>query len=137
MTKVGYRTNEDKILKEAAMTDRESDHPEDLPWNDSPADSLAPLGSHDPEPGEVTDDSRDLSGTNIPDDPYRRDTLDERLAEESPESEIAPPEAAFEIADVGRGDEGRVAPLDRDDTLRSPAQAAEESAIHVVDDDRI
>ena len=33
-----------------------TEHPEDLPWNDAPADSDAPLGSAEPDPAEVTGD---------------------------------------------------------------------------------
>src|SRR5579863_1779445 len=70
-----------------------SEHPEDLPWNDAPADSDAPLGSGEPDPAEVSGDEDDpairdssLAGRLHDVDEYRRDTLDERLGEEEPDT---------------------------------------------------
>jgi len=69
-----------------------TDHPEDLPWNDAPADSDAPLGDAEPDPAEVSGDEDDpairdasLAGRLHDVDEYRRDTLDERLSEEEPD----------------------------------------------------
>ena len=62
-------------------------HPEDLPWNDEPGDTLAWPASREPEPAEVDGgedgDERDASQPVVDDsDLNRRQTLDERLAAE-------------------------------------------------------
>ena len=120
------------------MTDREQKHPEDLPWNDAGADDDVPAGSHDPAPGEVVDDERDLSTSNFPDDPYRRDTLDERLAEELPDRAARDQGGAIDLVDQGNRDD--LAELDEpdvDDALHSPAEPAEDAAIHIIGEDQL
>ncbi len=125
-----------------------TDHPEDLPWNDAPADSDAPLGSGDPDPAEVTGDEDDpaledesLAGRLHDVDEYRRETLDERLSEEEPdraatfqESEagsIQAPENGDDDIALLRGEPDQSDSLERDD------QSAEEAAIHVIPDGRV
>ena len=124
-----------------------TDHPEDLPWNDAPADSDAPLGSGDPDPAEVTGDEDDpaledasLAGRLHDVDEYRRETLDERLSEEEPDRA-----ATFQESDAGsiqapeNGDDD-IALLrgepDQSDLLERDDQSAEEAAIHVIPDGR-
>lgn len=84
----------------------------DLPWNDVPADSDVIEGTEEPDPAEVEGDEGeevDVSRPPIADisAQYRRDTLDERLAEEVPDRLVAE---------------------DDDDD-----EAAEEAALHVTD----
>lgn len=121
-------------------------HLEDLPWNDEPADNDVVPGSEEPDPAEVV-------GTE--DDPARRDTslpgrldigvdhidtLDERLAEEvqdrtvreqDPEAgELQAPESGEDGFDASLGEDDQGGPLEDRDA------PAEEAAIHVVSDDR-
>ena len=119
------------------MKDRENQHPEDLPWNDSSADSNAPVGSHDPAPADVLDGA-DRSGANFPSDPYHRDSLEERLAEEAPERGGREGDGeTVSLADEGsRDDRADIGEPDDEDSPQSPAQPAEEAAIHLVEDDR-
>jgi hypothetical protein len=91
-----------------------TEHPEDLPWNDAPADSDAPLGSGDPDPAEVTGDEDDpairdasLAGRLHDVDEYRRETLDERLSEEEPDRAAAsqePEAGALQAPESGDDD---------------------------------
>lgn len=123
-----------------------TDHPEDLPWNNT-ANSDAPLGSGDPDPAEVTGDEDDpaledasLAGRLHDVDEYRRETLDERLSEEEPDRA-----ATFQELDAGsiqapeNGDDD-IALLrgepDQSDLLERDDQSAEEAAIHVIPDGR-
>ena len=71
------------------MADRDpvTPHPEDLPWNDVPADSDVVLGTEEPDPAEVVGDEGeevDVSYRGARDLDHH-DTLDERLAEEEPD----------------------------------------------------
>lgn len=130
------------------MRDRpDREHPEDLPWNDVPADSDVVVGSEEPDPAEVEGDEGeevDVSRRGPPTarDSNRRDTLDERLAEEEPDRALsaADPEAGdIQAAEPGQDgvalDPGEP---DLDQALdRAGDEAAEESAIHVVDERRI
>ena len=118
--------------------ERDDSHQEDLPWNDAPADADVPSGSHDPAPAEVVDDEHDLSGSNFPADPYRRDTLDERLAEELPDRPGRIDVGAVDLVDEGnRDDLAELEEIDQEDALQSPAESAEEAAIHIIDEDRL
>src|ERR1700682_4599826 len=79
------------------MTERGPQGPQqqDMPWNDSPADSEAPPGSEEPDPAEVLegDDGEAVDSTDNPQleaDFYHRDSLDERLAGEGPEASLRP-----------------------------------------------
>ncbi|MEA2683340.1 MAG: hypothetical protein QOK05_1668 [Chloroflexota bacterium] len=111
---------------------------QDLPWNDSPADSEAPVGSAEPEPAEVVGDEgeeEDSSGS-AAQDPYARDTLDQRLAEEEPDAASGrTDEPGVQLVDPARG--GGDVELGEDDSSdeADPADiSAEESAVHVRDD---
>jgi hypothetical protein len=117
-------------------------HPEDLPWNDAPADSDVPVGSEEPEPAEVTGDDGDEHDTSSPrvpdpDEKYRADTLSERLAEEEPDRALKPQGAAWagELVDpdIGGGDVDRAE--DDDNDVDEPG--AEEAAMHIRDDDEV
>jgi len=122
-------------------------HPEDLPWNDSPADSDAPPGSEEPDPAEVDGDEDDPAQRDASlrpryrdVDEYRRDTLDERLSEEEPDraaqfqepgaGELQAPESGDDDIQVLRGER------DQDDASDPLDEAAEDAAIHVIPDNR-
>jgi hypothetical protein len=121
------------------------DHPEDLPWNDAPADSDAPLGNGEPDPAEVSGDEDDpamldasLAGRLHDVDEYRRETLDERLSEEEPDRArlFEEPEAgALQAPETGDDD---IALLrgepDRFDSVDADDESAEDAAVHVVPD---
>ena len=89
-----------------------SDHPEDLPWNDTPSGSDALPGSDEPAIAEVVGDEDDPAQLDLSLDPrvqdldeYHRDTLDERLAEEEPDVAAAaqePEAGALQAPEVGR-----------------------------------
>jgi hypothetical protein len=126
--------------------ERMTEHPEDLPWNDVPADSDVPPGSDEPDPAEVVGDEddpakRDLTARRRLDQAteYTQEALDQRLAEEEPDvlsrtpagraGEIQAPEDAEDDIDLDLGEpdgEDPVEPLDL---------PAEEDAIRLVDDD--
>ncbi len=120
-----------------------TEHPEDLPWNDSPADSDAPPGSEEPDPAEVDGDEddpaqRDASrrrGVSEVDE-YRRETLDERLSEEEPDraTQFQEPEAGSLQAPESGDDDIQVlrGERDQDDELDSRDQSAEDAAVHVI-----
>ena len=118
----------------------ETAHPEDLPWNDAPADSAAAFGSEEPDPAEVDGDegeevdvSRRVTSGRV--DAYRRETLNERLAEEEPDrlvEEQEPEAGEFQLPEGGR-DDIRLEPAEVD--LPEPGDvgvvAAEDAAVHV------
>lgn len=119
-------------------------HPEDLPWNDVPADSDAPPGSGQPDPAEVVGDEGeefDAASHRVPDPylKYREESLDERLAEEEPDPALrgeADPEAgALQVSDSGEdvdlGEEDDIDPVEGEDA------AAEEAAIHIRPEGRV
>lgn len=123
------------------MPDRDpaSNHPEDLPWNDVPADSDVTSLMSEPDPAEVVGDEgqeKDISHRSAP-DAYHRDTLDERLAEEVPDQvaiaedpaagQLQAPESDSDDIAVDAGEPDQVEPADADD------MGAEEAAIHVVE----
>jgi hypothetical protein len=114
-------------------------HPEDLPWNDVPDDDALIPGAVEPDPAEVVGDetdARDLAAHDAT-DPNARETLDQRLAEEEPDSTVedgAPP--SVQLVDGESGEDGvelaERDPLDDDiDTDEEPP--AEEAAIHISD----
>jgi hypothetical protein len=121
-----------------------TDHPEDLPWNDTPADSDAPLGSGEPDPAEVTGDEDDpalkdasLAGRLHDVDEYRRDTLDERLSEEEPDRAVLSEEPeAGELQAPEAGDDDIAVSSGEPDAWESPEddddESAEEAAVHVI-----
>ena len=121
-----------------------SEHPEDLPWNDAPADSDAPLGSGEPDPAEVVGDEDDpaiedasLAGRLHDVDEYRRETLDERLSEEEPDraarsqgpetGELQAPETGDDDIALQRGEPDLFDAVDEDDD-----ESAEDAAVHVI-----
>jgi hypothetical protein len=126
-----------------------SEHPEDLPWNDAPADSDAPLGSGEPDPAEVSGDEDDpairdasLAGRLHDVDEYRRDTLDERLSEEEPDRALLsqePEAGALQAPESGDDDiallRGEQDPSDSVDD-DGGGESAEDAAIHVIPDKR-
>jgi hypothetical protein len=117
--------------------------PEDLPWNDVPADDEALPGTTEPDPAEVVGDAenaRDLRARRVL-DPNRRESLDERLAEEEadrPSGTAPAPRGGALIAseegeeDVELAEADDIDPPGEDDEL-----PAEEAAIRIVDEDRI
>lgn len=119
-----------------------TDHPGDLPSNDSPADSDAPLGSAEPDPAEVTGDEDDpaledasLQGRLHDVDEYRRDTLDERLSEEEPDRAAGAEEPeAGELQAPESGDDDIALLRGESDEFDSeePDDDAEETAIHLI-----
>ena len=113
-----------------------TEHPEDLPWNDTPADSDAPLGSGEPDPAEVSGDEDDpalrdasLAGRLHDVDEYRRETLDERLSE-AEAGALQAPEAGDDDIALLRGEP------DRMDSFGDDDESAEDAAVHVVPDRR-
>jgi hypothetical protein len=123
-----------------------TEHPEDLPWNDAPADSDAPLGAGEPDPAEVTGDEDDpairdasIAGRLHDVDEYRRETLDERLSEEEPDrvmqaeepeaGELQAPEAGDDDIALQRGEPDLLDSLDDDE------EPAEDAAVHEIDGD--
>ncbi len=124
------------------MPDREQ-HPEDLPWNDAPADSEQPPGSEEPEPAEVVGeegDESDTTGPRVPDpyEKYQRESLDDRLAEEEPDHGSGRPAAdlAGGLVDPDQGG-GDVYRADQEDADDVDEPGAEDGAIHMRDEDRI
>ena len=124
-----------------------TEHPEDLPWNDTPADSDAPLGSGEPDPAEVSGDEDDpalrdasLAGRLHDVDEYRRETLDERLSEEEPDraAQLGAPEAgALQAPEAGDDDLALLrGEPDRMDSFVDDDESAEDAAVHVVPDRR-
>ena len=119
----------------------------DEPWNDVPADDDLPGGVAEPAPGEVVGDEddpaeRDLASHRVPDpmEKYTPDTLDQRLAEEEPDVAASrADEASPELVDMRDGSgEVRLGERDSNDgTAVAEEPAAEEAAIHVVDEDRV
>lgn len=118
---------------------------DDLPWNDVPADSDVVPGTLEPDPAEVEGDDGeevDVSHPPMPDSlrSNRRESLDERLAEEVPDraSQEQDPEAGGVLApEAGESD----ITLDRgepdDDSEDAGDEPAEEAAMHIVEDDRV
>jgi hypothetical protein len=91
------------------MNEREPNrqHPEDFPWNDVPGDSAVVSGREEPPPAEVVGedgDEHDLTShrNSAFEDRYHHDTLNERLAEEEPESRLTPaPDKVAELQGPG------------------------------------
>jgi hypothetical protein len=124
------------------MAGREPDteHPEDLPWNDIPADSDVVFGTEEPDPAEVEGDEGeevDVSRPSSPDSAakYQRDTLDQRLAEEEPDraaQEQAPEAGELQAAESG-ADDVSVDSGEADQTEPGDVgdEAAEDAAVHM------
>ncbi|MDP9326513.1 MAG: hypothetical protein M3O87_08280 [Candidatus Dormibacteraeota bacterium] len=123
------------------MSDRDpaGPHSEDLPWNDVPADSDVVPGTEEPDPAEVggtEDDSAAFdTAAHAPqdiDDKYRRDTLDQRLAEEVPDRPEHGGDPIVSVYGAADGDEAGAAEGDDDDS-GADDQSAQESAMHLTD----
>ena len=116
-----------------------SQHPEDLPWNDVPADSDVIPGTEEPPPAEVFGDDNEEYDQASPSprdsDTYHRDTLNERLSEEEPESRLGPT-AERDAEFQGAEPDGYVLLAETEDdeqTNGSDELPAEDAAIHVTD----
>jgi hypothetical protein len=118
-------------------------HPEDMPWNDVPADNDVVIGAGEPDPAEVVGDEGeevDISHRSAP-DPYHRDSLDERLSEEEPDvltrarrpetGELQAPESSSDDIAVERGEPDQTEPAD------AGTEAAEDAAVHLLDSDSV
>lgn len=123
-----------------AGRDPNTAHPEDLPWNDVPADSDVVFGTEEPDPAEVEGDEGEEVDVSRPSSPdpaakYRRDTLDQRLAEEEPDraaheqepeaGELQAPESGADDVLVDSGEADQAEPAEVSD------EAAEDAAVHV------
>jgi len=114
----------------------------DAPWTDVPADSDVIPGTEEPDPAEVVGDDgdeRDLASAQLDQsqDAYRRDTLDERLAEEEPEvvlRGIPAAQAGELVAPEDAGDDVVVGEADPDDDDEVDEPGAEDAAMHIVDE---
>lgn len=123
-----------------AKRDPVSAHPEDLPWNDVPADSDVVFGTQEPDPAEVEGDHGeevDVScpSAHRPGRQDRRDTLDQRLAEEEPDrlAQAQEPEAGdLQAPASGSGDlfVEREEP-DQTEPADAGVAAAEDAAVHI------
>jgi hypothetical protein len=107
----------------------------DAPWRDVPADSDVVSGTEEPDPAEVVGDEgdeRDPVSHRLDEstDIYRRDTLDERLAEEEPEAPLRgqPAAEADQLQAPERGGDDVIVEETEDDP---DELAAEDAAIHV------
>ncbi|MGA7988986.1 MAG: hypothetical protein WCB51_11380 [Candidatus Dormiibacterota bacterium] len=118
-----------------------SDHPEDLPWNDSPADSDAPPGTGEPAPAEVVGDEDDPAQLDLSLDPrlqdvdeYRRETLDERLLEEEPDraAQAQEPEVGELQAPESGDDDISLQSAEHDGRESDGGESAEDAAVHLV-----
>jgi hypothetical protein len=117
---------------------------EDLPWNDAPADTDVVPGTEEPDPAEVEGDEDDDAEVDVSHPPspdvdarYRRDTLDERLAEEEPDRTLTEQDAEAGGIQAAESDDADVsldlgeADDDGDDDL-----SAEDAAVHIRPEDR-
>ena len=123
-----------------------TEHPEDLPWNDVPADSDV-VGEEEPDPAEVVGDEddpaqRDLAAARVLNKrtEYTQDTLDQRLAEEEPDvaAQSAEKQRGGEIQAPEAGDDDLTLDLgepDFEDPAGPLAEPAEEDAVRIVDDE--
>ena len=111
----------------------------DSPWLDVPADSDVIPGTEEPDPAEVVGEEgeeRDIASRRLdePTDPYHRDTLDERLAEEEPEAPLRglpEAEAGSLQAPESGGDDVLVGESDPDADDDPDELGAEEAAVHL------
>jgi len=125
-----------------------SEHPEDLPWNDVPADSDVVPGTEEPDPAEVVGDEddpakRDRAARRTLDQTteYTQETLDERLAEEEPDvaARVEPAPRAGKIQAPEEGQDDLTLDLvepDVEDPAEPLDEPAEEDAVRVVDEGR-
>jgi hypothetical protein len=124
---------------------RGTTHPEDLPWNDVPADSDVVYGTEEPDPAEVEGDEGeevDISHPAVPDTAakYQRESLDQRLAEEETDQAVHQQDApAGEIQGAESEQDDLSLDLEEaDEWGPEPPDSgpAEEAAIHIRDDAR-
>lgn len=108
-----------------------------LPSNDSPDDDALVPGASEPDPADVVgddDNPRDLAGHPI-NDPNVRESLDERLSEEEPDTAAsAEPDDAVQLilGEDNEDDEADEAEGDDDEDDASEL-GAEEAAVHIDD----
>ena len=131
----------------ACVPDRDTGpHPEDLPWNDEPGDTLAWPAGREPEPAEVEGDDGDeddRSQRPIDDsDLNRRQTLDERLRAEVPDRlRHEQSRRSWQTLQEGETGEDDVEEAEPDpDAIYDEEEddlPAEEAAIHIVSDRNI
>jgi hypothetical protein len=128
-----------------AGRDPQTTHPEDLPWNDVPADSDVVVGTEEPDPAEVEGDEGEEVDVSRPASPdpsaeYRRETLDQRLAEEEPDrvaQEQEPEAGEFQAPESGASDlSAEAGEADQAEPGEAGAEAAEDAAVHVSERDR-
>jgi hypothetical protein len=128
-----------------AGRDPETTHPEDLPWNDVPADTDVVSAAGEPDPAEVEGDEGEEVDVSRPAslDPaaeYRRDTLDQRLAEEEPDramEEQEPEAGELQAPEGGASDlSADVGEPDQAEPGEAGVEAAEDAAVHVSKRDR-
>ncbi|HEY7927701.1 MAG: hypothetical protein ACHQ06_00725 [Candidatus Dormibacteria bacterium] len=122
-----------------AGRDPTTSHPEDLPWNDVPADSDVVLGTEEPDPAEVEGDEGEEVDVSRPArldaDEYRRDTLDQRLAEEEPDraaQQQEPEPGEFQAPESGSDDLAlETGEADQAEPGEAGGEAAEDAAVHI------
>jgi hypothetical protein len=111
----------------------------DSPSRDVPADSDVIAGTEEPDPAEVVGeegDEHDIASRRLdePTDPYHRDTLDERLAEEEPDTPLRgqPEDEAGSLqAPESGGDDVLLGEADPDADDDPDELGAEEAAVHI------
>jgi hypothetical protein len=111
-------------------------HPENLPWNDVPADDEALPGTIEPDPAEVTGDVEDARDLSSPRQPGERESLEQRLAEEQPDRPVrgGQAERAPELmAGEGGDDDVDAGEPDSYDPAEPPEPAAEDAAMHITE----
>jgi hypothetical protein len=128
-----------------AGRDPQTTHPEDLPWNDVPADSDVVIGTEEPDPAEVEGDEGEEVDVSrpAPIDPsaeYRQETLDQRLAEEEPDravQEQEPEAGEFQAPESGADDlSAEAGEPDQAEPGEAGDEPAEDAAVHVSKRDR-
>jgi hypothetical protein len=105
---------------------------EDMPWNDSPADSSAFPGHEEPDPANVVGDEDNPRDTSLRDQENltEADTLEERLRAEVPEGTRGSRRAGMEIADGDDSDTDNYSSGDSDDDADDDL-SAEEAALNL------
>jgi len=110
--------------------DRRGD--EDMPWNDSPADSSAYPGHEEPDPANVVGDDDNPRDTSLrhQENLTEGDSLEERIRAEVPEGTSEGRPAGIEITDVEDSDSDSNSSGDSDDDSDDDLPA-EEAAMHL------
>ncbi|HKS00004.1 MAG TPA: hypothetical protein VJU79_10875 [Candidatus Dormibacteraeota bacterium] len=111
-------------------------HPEDLPWNDVPADDEALPGTIEPDPAEVMGDAENARDLSSPPQPGEGESLEERLAEEEPDTPQRP-DTAEDAPELMAGEEGEEDVAEGEPDSYDPAEAeeraAEDAAMHITE----